>query len=403
MAVEPPDPLNARLRPKKPMSFWVKWWGPVVSGALAAILNLSGKTSLVLVAVLLVVCAVWSWIALNSIEYLSTFSKAKRIGLRVISGIAVLPLLWFATRYFTPADKPKLPTAAEIAREAVKLLAHAPPPAVAKTTSTFATEKEGPLVSSAEPNRSKTPTKELDRTHERSEALSTVTESIWFGVEFDLPKKFIPEFKSGGVNTVDHLPQASYDDAWNATFGVIMPCEVTASSGMTFTVSQHPYIFLSVYRSRKTNSCASTAMLSIPAMVGSQYIDLAKNGYILGFDADHKSFTLRSFITAPVLRYLSQDISPQWRSFVIDEPKQLDLSLSCVECLDLPRVEALLPTRITVTTQLLMDGPDIIREYEFVPGIQQGRFVWRLRRYDEALGSFGGQNFPRRRWTRREK
>jgi hypothetical protein len=99
---------------------------------------------------------------------------------------------------------------------------------------------------------------------------------------------------------------------------------------------------------------------------------------------------------------------PQWRSFAIDDPKesiQLELTRKGKDWQSMPNLEALLPQRLTVTTELMVGGPKIVREFELVSKVPRqiargdnasGTFVWayawRRIRYSEEKSKFSGSS-----------
>ncbi|MGD0921069.1 MAG: hypothetical protein ABSA70_04805 [Terriglobia bacterium] len=116
------QPLLARVRPPKRTSAIHRWWGPVVFYLIASVLNLSGKQSLVAVEIALGICAVWTWLAIVTLHWVSSMSLPKKLGAWIIVALAVSGALWNSVRFFTPQDQPKLPPAVEIAREVAKLV-----------------------------------------------------------------------------------------------------------------------------------------------------------------------------------------------------------------------------------------------------------------------------------------
>jgi hypothetical protein len=222
----------------------------------------------------------------------------------------------------------------------------------------------------------------------RSQILSTSFEDAWIEVRFATTDAFMNRFHqlsddklltpfkaSGNINSIDKLSQEYYTAAWNATVGTAMPCSpLGILSSMAFPITLHPP--LSVIRFR---------------------------------------------LSVPVMRYLSDNLVPTWNSFVIDKPTDVTLDTGPSICTwaggesqimctasngdsvlhkfikDGRKAQELFPPKITLLTELI-GGPQVIREYTFVPGLEPLTsgvpFRWNLSRYDEVKGSFYGGDPP---------
>jgi hypothetical protein len=127
---------------------------------------------------------------------------------------------------------------------------------------------------------------------------------------------------------------------------------------------------------------------------------LPLKGNAFGWDA----FGLRIYMTGEAVKEFAQGDLPRWKSFAIDDPNesiQLELTRKGKEWQSIPNFEELLPQRLTMTTDLMVGGPKIVREFELVSktprqvargddasGTFVWAFTWRRIRYSEEKSEF---------------
>jgi len=255
--------------------------------------------------------------------------------------------------------------------------------------------------------------------------LDNVTEAIWFGFhgsssglasqfrEVDQNSLGLPS-GANSINTVDNLPPETYDKAWASTFGKMLLCDPAngvIGSGITVTVSRHPTIAVQIANSSLKGSPCRVAANLINAIHGyfpisnagqhlGYILDLPLKGNAFGWDA----FGLRIYMTGEAVKEFAQGDLPRWKSFAIDDPNesiQLELTRKGKEWQSIPNFEELLPQRLTMTTDLMVGGPKIVREFELVSktprqvargddasGTFVWAFTWRRIRYSEEKSEF---------------
>jgi len=258
----------------------------------------------------------------------------------------------------------------------------------------------------------------------------SVTEAIWFGIH-GTSRKLLEQFRTidpsslslpsgaNSINTVDNLAPQAYDKAWTSTFGKVLLCDPengVVGSALTFTVSRHPSIAVQILNvSFNGTPCRVVAHISAPAVTNAihGYVFTGNAGqhfgYILDLPIQRDTFGLRFYMTGEEVKDVAQGYSPQWRSFAIDDPKesiQLELTRKKSQrWLPIPDFQELLPSRFTLTTDLMVGGPKIVREFELVSNTPRqvargddasGTFVWAFTwhrvRYGVEKSTFGGSN-----------
>ena len=85
-----------------------EWWGPVVTYLLASVLNLSQKQSQKAVIVLLIVCTLWTWIFILTLNWWTSAVGWKRIVRTVVPLPPLILLLWSSIFFFKPETPPKV-------------------------------------------------------------------------------------------------------------------------------------------------------------------------------------------------------------------------------------------------------------------------------------------------------
>ncbi len=252
--------------------------------------------------------------------------------------------------------------------------------------------------------------------------------TIWFGIYVQASVSLKKQFRSmdqaalqiyGGaysVNTIDNLPAEAYETAWQSTFGKVLMCtpESGISSTMDFALSQHPPVSVSISNnSLSDHKCEMKGHINRPIMTGDIGFVLTgpsgrrpRHAYILDVPITRDVFTVRFFMNGAELKQLTEGYSPPWKSFAIDNAKEvLRLQIyrkGAVQWVGLPQLEQFLPDRITLKTDLLYGGPKIVREYKLISRIPQqiGRgdasqifiwaFTWQPVRYAEEHSEFSG-------------
>jgi hypothetical protein len=268
--------------------------------------------------------------------------------------------------------------------------------------------------------------KALSPPSSRSPKFDNVAEAIWFGVNAESTTALLEQFRAvdpkllqfykahGSVNTIDNLPSQYYETAWRTTFGSVLVCdpEKGVGSAMTFVFSHHPYIYLLITNSPSGGACIVGASVSTPPMTGGAGFALTGDGfsprhaYILDLPIWNDTFSIRFFVSAGELRALSQGYSPLWRSFAINDPDEtLQLEINRkggAPWLPLAHLNELLPRRVTLRTDLLYGGPQIVRDYRLASntprqvsrgdGTSTWAFTWKRTHYGEQRSIFGGPN-----------
>jgi hypothetical protein len=255
-------------------------------------------------------------------------------------------------------------------------------------------------------------------------SLDNVTEAIWFGFHGS-SRVLAEQFREVGqsslglppgansINTIDDFPPETYDKAWASTFGRMLLCDpahAVIGSGITVMVSRHPMIAVQIANSSTQGSpCRVTANL-INAVHG--YIPIGNTGQHLGcildLPAQGNVFGFRMYMTGQDVKEFAQGDLPQWKSFAIDDPNesiQLELTRKGKEWVPIPGFEELLPQRLTLTTDLMVGGPKIVREFELVSknprqvarGDDASRtfvwaFTWRRIQFSETKSEFSGSH-----------
>jgi len=255
--------------------------------------------------------------------------------------------------------------------------------------------------------------------------LDNLAEAVWFSINIEATKSAIEQVQSidpkflrwyegnGSVNTVDNLPAGFYETAWDRTFGRLLICDAAQgiSAALDVNVSQHPSLFVSLVNNSIGGKCALRAMVSSPPMAGGSSFTLAgdgepRSGYILDLPIKRDTFGLRFYMTAQQLKQLAQGYEPLWRSYAIDDPEErIQLSIyrrGAAEWKPIANLNQFLPSHITLKTDLLFGGPQVVREFALTSDKPQliGRgddaskvyiwaFTWTRTAYRETKSDFG--------------
>jgi hypothetical protein len=258
----------------------------------------------------------------------------------------------------------------------------------------------------------------------RASNSDNITEEIWFGIHMEASKTIKDDFEAlddkflkvyrgnGSLNTIDQLPQEYYDKAWEITFGRILICgeENIVSSSMSFIVSEHPQMSVSVSNNAFPKAACAISAITLVQHTGRGLTfegpnPFPRHQYILEFPVGTRSsFGLRFHMWSEELKQLNQGYLPLWKSFAVDDTSEkirLEVHRKGPNWISLRRLEQSLPRKILLRTGLSSMGPWIVREYtltanhpeQFGTGDDASQviiwaFTWKRTGYAEQLNSF---------------
>jgi hypothetical protein len=306
-----------------------------------------------------------------------------------------------------------------------KVQANVPPPAQQTQPPTPPLGENGV----EKPTKKEEPKQKMQKPKPTPTNYDNIAEGIEFGVSVEGTKDLREQFQdidptllhrykgNGSVNAIDNLPPAYYDTAWRNTVGKVLICDPQngISSGMTFTISEHPTLFLLITNNATNGMCSIHATLATPPMTGGPGFILngpgysPRHAYILDLPIWNNTFGIRVGMNSEELKELFQGYSPLWKSFAIDDPKEsLQLQIhrkGALRWTPLDHLTDFLPPEITLNTELLYGGPLVVRKYKLVSNTPRytsrgddasqvftWSFTWQRKYYGVERGSFSGSH-----------
>jgi hypothetical protein len=206
--------------------------------------------------------------------------------------------------------------------------------------------------------------------------------------------------------------------AWNATFWRALDCNVDLgieSALGLIHVSGSPSFFMAIRHSIEKGGCVLRGSIGTAPIVGSVGLSLDQLGYYLDLPADRDDFfSLRFNVQKATLKYLALGESPTWKGFFIDDPQEtIEMSVSCNAAIcktpeeaadfkkaEMERIKDFIPQKIALRTDLLLGGPQVVREFAYqgvnpkVNGPTTLPFYWKRTAYKEQRSVYGGAPWP---------